>query len=423
MLDRFLCRFRLMPRMLGGFAILVVIASTLVALGVYGMGRIRDDAQRMAAHERVAIAAIDDTLSQPGTSGHAALRQARDTLDRQAREGLAEADAIQAEVLRWLAVLLVGGVGFGTWLYVAIARSISRAAARAAALGEAMARGDLTQSIDAVGDDELAGMTRQLEAMRLTLATLVRQVSTSAVTIDQASAEIDAGGRDLGDRAERIAAHLQRTSHELTELSRALGDTTTSAESADQLAGDTARTAGDGGQAVQRMVSSMDGIRDRAARIRDIIGTIDGIAFQTNILALNAAVEAARAGENGRGFAVVAGEVRALAQRSGEAAREIRGLILQSNDAIEAGTEVAGDAGQRMAQIVGSVGSVSALVSQISVAARDQTRSIGQLTAGLSEVDGMAQGNAALVEQTTAAVQSLRAQAAELAGQVRRFRV
>ncbi len=407
MVTQFLSRIRILPRLLGGFAVLAIIASTMFAAAVSTMSRLEDVTVAASRQQVASLEKLPDSAQSV-----AAARQAAET-----------AHAIYSQGLWVLVPLLVGGVIFGTWINIAIALSISREAGRAATLGKAISQGELMTSIQPQGNDELAVMVGQLEAMRGALVTMVSTVRSCAESIDVASAEIDAGGHDLGDRAERVAAHLQRTVSELASLSESLQHTTRSALTARDLVGDTARSAEEGGNAVQRMVSTMSSIREHSTRIADIIGVIDGLSFQTNILALNAAVEAARAGEQGRGFAVVAGEVRALAQRSAGAAREIRELIQRSSEAVEAGTVVAGDAGQRMAQIVDAVQRVNTLVAEISGSAEHQGQSIHQLNHALGEVDQMAQGNAALVEQTAAAVQSLRGQASQLTEQVRRFQV
>lgn len=424
MLSSFLCRFRLLPRLIGGFAVLAGLAAAMFFTALGNLSSMESAAVDAASRDAEVRAQADRLIAaNPGSALAPELKALSQSLARNVEEGPVRAKSIFNSGLVSIGALLAVGVVFGTWINIAIALSISRAAGRAAALAEAISQGKLTIPVQAQGNDELAVMTRQLEAMRCTLVNIVSKVRGCAENIDTASSEIDAGGRDMGERAERVAANLQRTSSELATLSKALGHTTDSARSADTLAGEAAKTATDGGGAVERMVHTMDSIRQRSTRIQDIIGVIDGLAFQTNILALNAAVESARAGEHGRGFAVVANEVRALAHRSADASKEIRTLIQQSNEAVSAGGEVATDAGQRMGQIVSAVGTVSALVAQISNSAAQQGQSIDQLNTALGEVDSMAQGNAALVEQTAAAVQSLRGQAAELAQQVRFFQL
>jgi methyl-accepting chemotaxis protein len=423
MLIQLLSRVRILPRLLGGFAVLAAIATAMFCTAIWSMSRLESTAQEMVARDAKVLEQLGKVMQAQGGGTDAGLAGLHDELAANVKRGPEQAKAAYDVGATALGALLVVGVLFGTWINVAIALSISRAAGRAAGLGEAIAKGQLTVPVQAEGSDELATMTQQLEQMRRSLMGMVSTVRQCAESIDTASAEIDAGGHDLGNRAERVAAHLQQTSSELASLTDALHHTTTSAQSANTLASEAAKTAADGGSAVERMVQTMESIREHSTRIRDIIGVIDGLAFQTNILALNAAVESARAGEHGRGFAVVASEVRALAGRSADASREIRQLIQRSSDAIDAGTEVAGDAGRRMVQIVQAVGSVSTLVSEISSSAVQQGQSIHQLSGALSEVDHMAQGNAALVEESAAAVQSLRSQAAQLAEQVRFFQV
>ncbi|MBK1690334.1 methyl-accepting chemotaxis protein [Rubrivivax gelatinosus] len=246
-------------------------------------------------------------------------------------------------------------------------------------------------------------------------------VRTSADSIRTASSEIATGNLDLSQRTEQTAGNLQQTASSMVQLTGNVQQSADAARQANQLAGSAADTAQRGGVVVSQVVSTMDQINTSSKRIADIIGVIDGIAFQTNILALNAAVEAARAGEQGRGFAVVAGEVRALAQRSAAAAREIKTLIGDSVDKVEAGARLVGDAGSTMQEIVASVQRVTDIIGEITAATSEQSTGIGQVNAAVSQLDQMTQQNAALVEESAAAAGSLREQGTRLAELVATF--
>jgi methyl-accepting chemotaxis protein len=302
-------------------------------------------------------------------------------------------------------------------------RSICRPLARARGLAMAIAQGDLTQRIDDDGRDELADLTRALEEMRTALGRIVGEVRHSTDGIGTASAEIALGNQDLSRRTEQTASNLQQTAASMEQLNGTVRNSADAARQANQLAASAAEIAARGGQVVGEVVSTMQAINHSSHKIGDIIGVIDGIAFQTNILALNAAVEAARAGEQGRGFAVVAAEVRNLAQRSAEAAKEIKQLIEASVDKVEAGTRLVGDAGSTMSQIVESVQRVCDIIGEISAASVEQSEGIGQVNVAVSQLDQMTQQNAALVEQSAAAAQSLKEQAQRLAQVVATFRV
>ena len=251
----------------------------------------------------------------------------------------------------------------------------------------------------------------------------ISQVRLSANSIGQAAAEVAAGNSDLSRRTEQAAGSLQQTATSMAQLTTTVRQSAEAASQASQLAASAALVAQRGGSVVAQVVSTMSDINASSRKIGDIIGTIDGIAFQTNILALNAAVEAARAGEQGRGFAVVASEVRSLAQRSAAAAREIKGLIGASVERVEAGSRLVGDAGSTMTEIVDSVQRVSDIVNEISAAAAEQSSGIGQVNGAVAQLDSVTQQNSALVEQGTAAAASLKVQAGRLNGLVETFRL
>ena len=265
--------------------------------------------------------------------------------------------------------------------------------------------------------------TRQLLEALAKVERTVAAVRTGALEINNAAAEIANGSADLSSRTEATASQLQQTASSVEQLSGTVAQTASSAVTARQLVSDATQRAEQGGAVVQSVVQTMTAIHGSSQRIADIIGTIDGIAFQTNILALNAAVEAARAGEQGRGFAVVAAEVRNLAQRSGEAAREIKALIQASVEQVEVGSQRVGEAGTAVQQIVKAVHDVRAVIDEIATAAAEQSQGLRAVNGAVAEIDGVTQQNAALVEQSAAAATSMREQAARLTAAVSGFKL
>ncbi len=287
----------------------------------------------------------------------------------------------------------------------------------------AIAAGDLTTAPAPWGRDEAAQLMLELRAMQDALRDMVRRVRESGSVIVQSSHEIASGATDLSARTESAAASLEQSAASMEQISATVKSSLDNTEEASRVARHSAQSAADGGRIMQEMVQTMEGIRASSAKIAEIIGTIDGIAFQTNILALNAAVEAARAGEQGRGFAVVAAEVRTLAQRSAGAAREIKALIGSSVDQVETGAEVVRKAGAAIDEIVSSSRRVDALLGEVAAGAREQSTGIAQIGQAVQDLDQMTQQNAALVEQTAAAAGSMRSQAQALADDVARFRL
>ncbi len=285
----------------------------------------------------------------------------------------------------------------------------------------AMADGDLTQSPEPWGSDEAAQLMLDLRAMQESLRNMVRRVRQSSEQLVQSSAEIAAGAHDLSSRSEQAASNLEESAASMEQITATVNNGAAHLVQATQTARQSAQGATDGGRVMQEVVQTMDGIRQSSSRIGEIIGTIDGIAFQTNILALNAAVEAARAGEQGRGFAVVAGEVRSLAQRSAEAAREIKALIGTSMAQVQTGAQVVAKAGNAMQAIVGSSEEVDRLLEQVSAGAAEQNAGIAQVGQAIQELDRMTQQNAAMVEETAAAAASMSQLAQNLAQEVERF--
>jgi methyl-accepting chemotaxis protein len=322
-----------------------------------------------------------------------------------------------------LGLVLLGAILASLGLAWRLKAGVGRNIAHAVQVTQAVAQGQLDQNISSSASDELGDLMRSLaqmvEGLRQSLGT-VRQASDQ---IGCAAAEITSGNRDLSQRTEQAAASLQQTASSMEELTGTVKQTADSAATANQLATAARSVAERGGQVVAEVVQTMQDINSSSRRISDIIGTIDGIAFQTNILALNAAVEAARAGEQGRGFAVVASEVRNLAQRSAEAAREIKALIGASVDKVETGTRLVGGAGQTMGEIVASVQRVSDIIGEISAATSEQSSGISQINAAVSSLDGVTQQNAALVEQSSAAADSLHQQSTRLAAVVGHFQL
>jgi len=336
---------------------------------------------------------------------------------------VAEQAGAQASRATWLSVIVMlvvaaAGVAGGVWF----SRTITRPLEHAVEVAGAVAGGDLSQRIDSNGRDEVAQLCRALADMVQRLRGVVGEVRQGVESVSTASAQIATGNQDLSARTEQTASNLQETAASIEQINGTVAQSADTAQQANQLAASAAEAASQGGAVVQRVVASMQEITDSSRKIADIIGVIDGIAFQTNILALNAAVEAARAGEQGRGFAVVASEVRSLAQRSANAAKEIKTLIETSVSRVASGAQLAEEAGQSMGGIVNSVRRVTDMMGELSAASREQRDGIGQVNQAMSNLDDLTQRNAALVEESAAAAASLREQAARLSQVVSVFR-
>jgi methyl-accepting chemotaxis protein len=338
-------------------------------------------------------------------------------------EAVAAASAGRSRSFAIGGVLLVVALGAGALVAWRLTRGVQSPIEHALQVAERIAVGDLSSDVPTGGNDELGRLLQAVASMQERLRALVGQIRETAESIQLASSEVASGNADLSQRTELAASNLQQAASSMEQLTGTVRNSADSARQANHLAAGATQVATRGGQVVARVVSTMEEINDASRKIADIIGVIDGIAFQTNILALNAAVEAARAGEQGRGFAVVASEVRSLAQRSAEAAREIKALIGGSVERVEAGTRLVGEAGSTMGDIVQSVKRVSDIIGEISHAAGEQSSGIGQVNDSVTQLDQMTQQNAALVEQSAAAAESLKVQAARLSEVVGTFRL
>ncbi len=330
-------------------------------------------------------------------------------------------DARNALVSSLVALGLVTGLGVLAGLV--LTRSVVRPLREAVSVAHKVAAGDLTSDIPLDGQDEPARLLQALKAMQDNLENVVSGVRSSAESVASASAEIAQGNADLSARTEQQASSLDETAASMQQLQTTVQQNAATAQRASDLARNGSAVAERGGAVVEQMVQVVQGIQDSSRRIADITGVIDSIAFQTNILALNAAVEAARAGEQGRGFAVVASEVRNLATRSAGAAQEIKTLIQASVERVQAGSELAHNAGGTMAEVVSSIRSVSELMQEISHASSSQTNDMLNVTQAIVRMDEATQQNAALVEESAAAAGSLSTQARELVQAVAVFRL
>ena len=365
-------------------------------------------ADRLKTH----MEATDQLFSRLATSAREQMQEARQGVD-----------SLAATMSGLIGVALVLALAVLIPLTYLSVRSITRSLAQARDLAERIAGGDLSRDTQALNHDEVGQLVTAMGRMQQSLRGLVRQVQDAAGNISTASSEIATGNHDLSQRTEQTAANLEEAASSMEMLTSTVQQSAQASRQASDFASSAAEVAARGGAVVSQVVSTMDQITTSSRKIADITGVIDSIAFQTNILALNAAVEAARAGEQGRGFAVVASEVRNLAQRSAEAAKEIKGLIGSSVERVEDGSRLVSQAGQTMTEIVSSVRRVSDIIAEITASSAEQSDNIGQISQSVTQLDQMTQQNAALVEESTAASESLREQAHHLNSAVSQFKL
>ena len=365
-------------------------------------------ADRLKTH----MEATDQLFSRLATSAREQMQEARQGVD-----------SLAATMSGLIGVALVLALAVLIPLTYLSVRSITRSLAQARDLAERIAGGDLSRDTQALNHDEVGQLVTAMGRMQQSLRGLVRQVQDAAGNISTASSEIATGNHDLSQRTEQTAANLEEAASSMEMLTSTVQQSAQASRQASDFASSAAEVAARGGAVVSQVVSTMDQITTSSRKIADITGVIDSIAFQTNILALNAAVEAARAGEQGRGFAVVASEVRSLAQRSAGAAKEIKELIGSSVERVEDGSRFVSQAGQTMTEIVGSVRRVSGIIHEITASAAEQSDNIGHISQSVTQLDQMTQQNAALVEQSTAASESLREQALQLTRAVSQFKL
>ncbi len=379
-------------------------------------------------YEAFVAAAFDPTVGDQVVTG--VDREPVRLLDEAAREIAAESVAVSADAARKAhtalvvsVVLMLAAFGLGLAGAFLFSRSITRPLSRAVEVARTVSQGDLGSAFEARGSDEIAQLLIALKDMQHSLAQVVSEVRRNAEGVASASAQIASGNLNLSSRTEEQAASLEETAANMGELTSTVRLNSEHAVQASSLAGHASDTAARGGKVMSDVVETMQGISESSAKVGEIIGVIDSIAFQTNILALNAAVEAARAGEQGRGFAVVAGEVRTLAQRSASAAKEIKGLIGQSTERVEAGGRLVREAGGIIDEIVASVQRVTQIVAEISSASAEQSTGIEQVNIAVGQIEEVTQQNAALVEEASAAAQQMADQADALRRAVAIFRV
>ena len=382
----------------------------VVALGRSDM---TEDAARVLA----------DEVDRPMQAWLDALGQLAEIEEQDSAAAAEEASTAYDRALLLMTAMCTVGVVLGLLAAWFITRSITKPLANAVHIAKTVAAGDLTSLIEVQSTDETGQLLSELRHMNTNLIKVVTAVRAGSDSIATGASEIAAGNQDLSQRTEEQASNLQQTAASMGQIGSTVQTNAETARQAAQLAGAAAAAAQEGGSVVSQVVLTMGAIAGGSRKVSEIIGLIDGIAFQTNILALNAAVEAARAGEQGRGFAVVATEVRSLAGRSAEAAKEIKALIGESVKMAEVGTSQAGAAGTAMGNIVAQVQRVADLISEISAATNEQTTSIGEVSRSVAQLDQVTQQNAALVEQSAAAAGSLNAQAGRLVDAVGVFKL
>ncbi len=355
---------------------------------------------------------IDDIVAYIGKESHRLIGEMEE-----------EHDAAHKRALMAMVITLAVTVVVGWLIVVTLIRSITIPLGEAVEMAQTVAAGDLRSEVNVRSTDEIGNLLESLKHMQGNLGDIVAKVRLGTENIHVASAEIASGNLDLSGRTEEQASSLEQTAAAMVQLTTTVQQNNDNATEACRLADVASTVAAKGGDAVEQMVRTMGSINESSRKIVDIISVIDGIAFQTNILALNAAVEAARAGEQGRGFAVVASEVRNLAQRSAAAAKEIKELIGDSVERVEAGSRLVGEAGVTMTEVVASVQRVTAIIGEISVASAEQRDGIEQISIAISQMDSVTQQNSALVEESAAAAEALEQQASQLNDAVSVFKL
>ncbi|WP_291586678.1 methyl-accepting chemotaxis protein [Comamonas sp. UBA7528] len=398
-------------------------AEIVQAMGQYN--QVHDKAIRLSREQQTAEATA--LLRGEALTISRSINSKVDVLFEHINTGAETADKLGDEIytasrnLIWAIVAISMAAGLALAFF--IARLISRPLNHAVELAQAVAGGDLSRRIESTSTDETGQLLQALKQMNDSLVQIVGQIHQGSDSIATATQQIATGNQDLSSRTEQQASSLEETAASLEELTSTVKQNASNARQANQLAASASQVAQRGGAVVNQVVDTMTAINTSSRKIVDIIGVIDGIAFQTNILALNAAVEAARAGEQGRGFAVVAGEVRTLAQRSAEAAKEIKHLIDDSVGKVEEGNSQVASAGQTMSEIVDSVKRVTDIMGEITAASDEQTSGIEQINQAVTQMDQVTQQNAALVEESAAAASSLQDQAQQLSQTVRVFKL
>ncbi|MHB1247637.1 MAG: methyl-accepting chemotaxis protein [Sulfuriferula sp.] len=401
------------------------LADSFIASRIkYGRGGLRP---AMAALRAADIQQAGEIVQGPMKDGYKEVRKNIDALIQyqmdEAKLDFENTQSMYATVRNIAIAAILAGVLLAAFFGIWLIRAISGPLNEAIRVAKSVAAGDLTQTIVVHSKDETGQLMQAMKDMNESLVQIVGQVRNGTETIAVASRQIASGNADLSARTESQASSLEETASSMEELTGTVKQNAEHARHANQLVGSTAEIAANGGQLVGQVVTTMASIKSSSRKIADIIGVIDGIAFQTNILALNAAVEAARAGEQGRGFAVVAAEVRNLAQRSAGAAKEIKTLISDSVEQVDVGSKLVDEAGEAMDDIVTSVELVVDIISGIASASQEQSSGIEQVNQAVGQMDETTQQNAALVEQAAAAAESLQDQAAKLAQAVSIFRL
>ncbi|MGK6306561.1 methyl-accepting chemotaxis protein [Variovorax sp. DT-64] len=409
-----------------GFGIVLLLMTASIAIGMVRLRGMAEIHERAGAAQQEMLQGAIRQLGQGAAGPEAVQKQLAALAEQQGRKAGATAAELEKAIdeTRWLLLglgLLALATGIG-WT-IGLVRSIVRPLDEAIFIAETVAAGDLSKEFETERGGEFGRLLRGMGEMEDTLTDVVTRIKASTDSIVTASQQIAVGNQDLSSRTEEQASSLEQTAASMEELTSTVKQNADNARQANQLALSASDVAVKGGSVVSQVVDTMASIHASSKKIVDIIGVIDGIAFQTNILALNAAVEAARAGEQGRGFAVVASEVRNLAQRSAAAAKEIKGLIDDSVGKVDAGTALVGEAGKTMEEIVGSIRRVTDIVGEISAASHEQTQGIEQINQAITQMDQVTQQNAALVEEAAAAASSLQDQAGKLSQVVGTFKL